>query len=226
MSTRLIAFDVDSTLLTVESLDVAISAALAGHPEAEARREALHRITQAGMSGELAMADSLAARLKLADLDARRVAAIAFDLRSTITAGMADMLRELRERGNQVYAISGGFRDLLDPVLSDLAFAPEHRFANRFEWGERGVEGVDTSIALSRNGGKAEVLKRLMDQTGHATAWLVGDGMTDCEASDAPGIRFIGFAQNADRPAVRAAAVQRGQVFTNTLTELRSVLLD
>ena len=52
---RLIAFDVDSTLLRVESLDTAIEAALADIPDSDAARQRLHEITDAGMTGRMAL---------------------------------------------------------------------------------------------------------------------------------------------------------------------------
>ena len=220
---RLIAFDVDSTLLRVESLDTALDAALSTLPDAAAARKRLHDFTHAGMTGRMALRDSLEARLKLASLDRAMVARIAEDLRTRITPGMASLLRQLRAQGDELHAVSGGFADLLEPVLSDLEFRRSEIHANSFVFENDRVIGLDLNCPLSRNGGKAEILNQI---SGHAeTTIIIGDGMTDFEAFEQGAAdKFIGFGAIAHREVVLAAAEWSGERYVRSVNALAAVL--
>lgn len=220
---RLIAFDVDSTLLRVESLDTALEAALSALPDAADAKKRLHEITNAGMTGRMALRDSLEARLKLASLDRASVTRIAEDLRKRVTPGMAALLRQLRAQGDELHAVSGGFADLLEPVLGDLEFRRSEIHANTFVYENDRVVGLDPDCPLSRNGGKAEILNRI---SGHAeTTIIVGDGMTDFEAFEQGAAdNFIGFGVIAQREVVLAAAEWSGERYVRSVNALASLL--
>lgn len=220
---RLIAFDVDSTLLRVESLDTALEAALADRADRAAAKARLHEITKAGMSGSMALRDSLEARLQLAALDRDGVAAVAEHLRQRVTPGMTPLLARLREKGDTLHAISGGFADLLEPVLADLGFRQGDIHANRFVWEDDRVAGLDTDYPLSRNGGKAEILTSISGQADETI--MVGDGMTDFEAYEAGAAdRFIGFGLIAKREVVIAACEWSGASYVRTVDGLAKAL--
>jgi len=221
--TRLIAFDVDSTLLRVESLDTAVEAALAGHDDQTAAKARLHDITRAGMSGSMALRDSLEARLKLASLDRALVERIAAQLRQRLTPGMSPLIRKLRENGDTLHAISGGFADLLEPVLADLGFGQGDIHANRFVWADDQVAGLDGDYPLSRNGGKADILNMISSQAGETI--MVGDGMTDFEAYEAGAAdRFVGFGLIAKRDVVIAACEWAGARYVRSVDDLAKAL--
>ncbi len=221
--TRLIAFDVDSTLLRVESLDTALEAAFSALPDPAAARKQLHEITNAGMSGRMALRDSLEARLKLAGLDRSGVEAIAQTLRQRITPGMSPLVKRLRERGDALHAVSGGFADLIEPVLVDLGFQQGDIHANRFVWDEARVVGLDIDCPLSRNGGKAEILDRIAVTASETI--VVGDGMTDFEAfENGAADRFIGFGAIAKRDVVIAACEYSGADYVRTVADLAKAL--
>ncbi|WP_075191595.1 HAD-IB family phosphatase [Maricaulis sp. W15] len=221
--TRLIAFDVDSTLLRVESLDSALEAALAVRDDKLAAKARLHEITRAGMSGSMALRDSLEARLELAALDRAGVDAVAEQLRQRLTPGMAPLIRTLRARGDALHAVSGGFADLLEPVLGDLGFGQGDIHANRFIWNGDQVSGLDTDYPLSRNGGKAEILNTISGKADETI--MIGDGMTDFEAYEAGAAdRFIGFGLIAKREVVIAACEWSGASYVRTVDGLAKAL--
>ena len=215
--TRLICFDVDSTLLGVESLDFAI--AMSGTSGAA---QMVESITNAGMSGAMDLRTSLTARLDLAKFSRSDVARAAVALKDTPTPGMADLLNDLRKCGDQVVAVSGGFEELLRLVLRDLGFVPGAIRTNRFVWSGDEVAGFDTENPLSGNGGKALVLTQLRRITEASEVVMVGDGVTDVEAFEAGAAhRFIGFGGVVRRDAVAARAPE----FADDVGELRAALL-
>jgi len=239
--TRLVVFDVDSTLLEVETLDLAL--AMAAEREAAAREGAaapgrsgragedsvaarLEAITSAGMEGDLELSESLARRLALVPLTRADVASAAAAIAGRATPGMAALLSELRGRGDRVRAVSGGFGQLVLPALWHLGFEPGHVRANAFRWeGEgRGAVacGFDAERPLARSGGKAAVVRELREEAGPDVTIVVGDGVTDLEAWEAGAAdRFIGFGGVAARAAVR----ERAPEWAADVEALRRLLL-
>lgn len=208
--TRLIVFDVDSTLLAVESLDFAVERALSGLPDGAQRAARLSAITDQGMAGTLDFRASLEQRLAIAGLTRGAVEEAREALRAELTPGMTGLLARLRIHA-RVAAVSGGFADLIAPALADLGFAPGDIHANSFTYDGAGphasVSGFDRDNPLSRSGGKAAVVRALKSQAGAAHAVMVGDGMTDYEAYAARAAdAFIGFGGVAERAPVRGKA--------------------
>lgn len=203
---QLIVFDVDSTLLSVESLDFAVERALSDAPDGAERARALSALTDRGMAGELDFRSSLEQRIAIAGLTQSSVADAREALRGRLTPGIAGLLEGLRDRGAQVAAVSGGFVDLIGPALGDLGIGRPN--ANRFVFDSAGaVVDFDRDNPLSRSGGKAEVVAALKARTQARRAIMVGDGMTDYEAyAGGAADHFIGFGGVVARQAVQARA--------------------
>jgi len=215
--TRFVCFDVDSTLLNVESLDYAIA-----NSSASGSAQMVETITNAGMSGAMDLRTSLTARLDLAQFSRSNVARAAVALKDKAVPGMADLLTSLRNRGDLVAAVSGGFEELLRLALRDLGFAPTVIRTNQFIWNDGRVAGFDTDNPLSDNGGKAVVLNELRNAASVAEVVMVGDGITDVEAFEAGAAnRFIGFGGVTKRDAV----VARAPEFAQNVIELKTLLL-
>lgn len=219
---RLVVFDVDSTLLAVESLDFAVARALADAPDGAERAQRLSEITDRGMAGELDFRRSLEARIALARLTRADIADAANALRDHLTPGMAELVETLRARGRDVFAVSGGFSDLVAPALEDMGFSPGEIRANRFVYTGEEVTGFDTANPLSRNGGKAHVVAALKSLTGRDVAVMVGDGITDYEAfANGAADAFIGFGGVVHREPVAAKA----PAYASDVKTLRKQLL-
>ncbi|MEE2526871.1 HAD-IB family phosphatase [Hyphobacterium sp. HN65] len=214
---RLVCFDVDSTLLAVESLDFALTRKLG--PETA---EQIEQLTSGGMNGTLSFRQSLISRLDLTTLTRSDIAGAAVALCEHLTPGMSDLLSALRKRGDRVCAISGGFADILRLALRDLGFASSEIFANTFSWDGDKVAGIDVHNPLSDNGGKPRILSVLRQQENYASVWMVGDGVTDLETLTAGAAdHFVGFGAIARRDAV----VERAPDFADTIGDLQRILL-
>jgi len=103
-----VCFDVDSTVVTEEGIDV-----LAAHCGAG---EAVAELTRQAMGGSVPFHDALAQRLALIRptrtmLD-ECIAAHPLEL----TPGMHHLARRLEDTGKHVYLVSGGFRQMIAPA--------------------------------------------------------------------------------------------------------------
>ncbi|MGH3524473.1 MAG: phosphoserine phosphatase SerB, partial [Mycobacterium sp.] len=189
---RLIVFDVDSTLVQGEVIEML--AARAG------AQEAVAAITEAAMRGELDFTASLHQRVAtLAGLPTEVVDDVARQLQ--LTPGARTTLRTLRRLGFRCGVVSGGFRQVVAPLAEELKL--DFVAANELEIIDGKLTGRVTGPIIDR-AGKAKALRDFAQQAGvpMEQTVAVGDGANDIDMLAAAG---LGVAFNA-KPALREVA--------------------
>lgn len=189
---KLVVMDVDSTLIQQEVIELLGTRAGKG--------EEISAITEAAMRGELDFEASLRARVALL---AGLPASVLDDVRSEIilTPGAKTLISTLKRLGHSVAAVSGGFTDVIEPILKDLEIA--HYRANSLEIKDGVITGQLVGEIIDR-AAKATALHEFASIEGVSLAQTIaiGDGANDLDMIAAAG---LGIAFNA-KPAVKAAA--------------------
>lgn len=123
-----------------------------------------------------------------------------------LTPGIETLVKTLQSRGTDVYFVSGGFRQMINPLAAMLNVPESRIFANTLLFDEAGkYVSFDPNEPTSRAGGKAKVVQHLKDTYKYDTVFVVGDGATDMEARP-PADYFIGFGGIAVREVVKDGA--------------------
>lgn len=87
---------------------------------------------------------------------------------------------------------------MIYPIAMKLKIPVERVFANNIIFDSNGnYEKYDESELTSRDGGKAAVIKKLQDSNGYNPIVMIGDGVTDMQASP-PADVFIGTSVHFD----------------------------
>ena len=189
---RLVALDVDSTLIQDEVIELLADEAGCGDEVA--------RITAAAMAGELDFEQALRARVALlagmeeAVLERARA-------RLRLTPGARTFVRTLKRLGFVTMIVSGGFTHFTDALRDELGL--DYAFANRLEIRDGKLTGHLEGPVVDRRR-KAEILAEVALREGlelHQTV-AVGDGANDLDMLAAAG---LGIAFNA-KPIVADAA--------------------
>ena len=189
---RLVQLDVDSTFIQQEAIE--LLAAKAG------ALEAVKQITDAAMRGELDFAQSLESRVKLlAGLPDTVFAEVRSEI--TLTDGAAELVSLLHEKGHCVALVSGGFTNILQPIVAELGI--DFFRANTLEV----VAGVLTGKVVGEivdRAGKATALREFAQacQVQLNDTVTIGDGANDLDMMALAG---VSIAFNA-KPIVAAAA--------------------
>ncbi|MDO3634711.1 phosphoserine phosphatase SerB [Mycolicibacterium arseniciresistens] len=189
---RLIVFDVDSTLIQGEVIEM-----LADRAGALA---AVAEVTEAAMRGELDFAESLHRRVAtLAGLPAEVLDEVAEQLE--LTPGARTTIRTLRRLGYHCGVVSGGFRQVIEPLAHELML--DYVAANELEIVDGKLTGRVVGQVVDRPG-KARALRDFAQQAGvpMEQTVAVGDGANDIDMLAAAG---LGVAFNA-KPALREVA--------------------
>ncbi|MGH3685743.1 MAG: phosphoserine phosphatase SerB [Pseudonocardiaceae bacterium] len=189
---RLVVFDVDSTLVQGEVIEMLAEHAGCG-PE-------VRLITEAAMRGELDFTQSLRRRVALlAGLPASALTEVANSLE--LTPGARTTVRTLKRLGFHCGAVSGGFTHVVRPVAEDLGL--DFCTANELEIQDGKLTGQVIGSVVDRSG-KADALRRAAEHFGVPLAQCVavGDGANDIDMLATAG---LGVAFNA-KPALREVA--------------------
>ncbi|MBI3817672.1 MAG: HAD-IB family phosphatase [Planctomycetes bacterium] len=203
-----VAFDVDSTLSSIEGIDEL----------AKLRRVHVEKWTEKAMRGEIALERIYEARLDRVRPNIRMIAMTAALYVEHRVAGSARLIAELHKSGVEVLLISGALRPAILPLAHSYEI-PGHRvYAVDVYFDTRGqYAGFDTFSPLARASGKRELLSALQ-RDGKTTAFI-GDGATDLAAANVVD-RFIAFTGVAQRPQVVAAA----RYVASSFSQLRQLL--
>lgn len=198
-------FDFDSTLVTFETLEALADLALDGDAGAADVRAEIARLTDQAMNGELDFGEALRRRLALLPLTRAHVEALAARVTSLATGSVRRNARFFTDNAQRIYILSGGFREIIQPLAERLGIAADHVLANDLRYDIDGrVVGVDDANPLSRENGKPVVIKGL-GLTGPVV--MVGDGWNDAEVKLAGAAdRFYAFTEVVRRDRVIAIA--------------------
>lgn len=189
---RLVVFDMDSTLIQQEVIDELAREAGAG--------EAVARITEAAMRGEIDFRESLVKRVAaLAGLEESVLQRVADRL--TLTEGAERLLRTLRTLGYRTAVVSGGFSYFGRILQQRLRL--DYTFANELEIEDGHLTGR-VSGRIVDGDRKAELLREIAEREGIALDQViaVGDGANDLPMLSIAG---LGIAFHA-KPLVKEQA--------------------
>lgn len=193
--------DFDSTFVTVESLDELAHIVLKENPESAQRLETIRAITRAGMEGSIPFDESLSKRLKLLNINQKDIHAATIVLAKKVTPSFKRNKQFLMENSQNILIISGGFYEMIIPIVSEYGILEDQVFANKFVYkGTSRIAHVDSQNIMAQSGGKVAQANAL----GLAgEIHVIGDGYTDYQIkSEGPAKKFFAFIENIRRNSV------------------------
>jgi len=167
---RLLAMDMDSTLICIECIDEI--ADFAG------RKAEVAAVTASAMRGEIDWPESLRRRVKaLAGLEVSTLERV-YDERLRFNPGARRLLEAARAHGVKTLLVSGGFTYFTDRVREEIGF--DHAYSNTLD-AENGRLTGTVSGPLVDAAGKAAHVARLKRELGISRGQViaVGDGAND-----------------------------------------------
>ncbi|SFN58250.1 phosphoserine phosphatase [Nitrosospira briensis] len=175
----LVAMDMDSTLLAIESIDEIA--------DMHGVKPQVSEITQRTMRGEIVFAESLRQRTALLrDLDEDALQRV-YDERVRLSPGAEKMLLRMKSAGIRTMVISGGFTFFTDRIKAKLNL--DYSAANTLEVADGKLTGKVLGEIIGAHG-KAEVLKKVRDELGlkREQVIAIGDGANDLKMMEEAGV--------------------------------------
>jgi D-3-phosphoglycerate dehydrogenase len=195
---RKYVFDFDSTLTRVEALDVLAEMTLERQVNRDEVIAEIQHITNLGIDGEISFTESLERRIRLLHAHKRDLDPLVNELRQKISKSIESNKEFFEKYTEDIYVISCGFKEFIDPIVEEYNIPSDKVFANTFKFDEAGyIIGFDEENVLATHNGKIECLKQL-DLEGEVQ--VIGDGYSDYVMREA-GIahKFFAYTENVHR---------------------------
>lgn len=190
---RLVAMDMDSTLITIECIDEIA--------DMQGLKPQVSEITEAAMRGEIEFNESLTRRVALLKgLDATALQRV-YDERLQLSPGAEAMLTAIQAAGLKTLLVSGGFTFFTDRMKSRLGL--DHTHSNTLEIIDGKLTGRVVGGIVNAEEKRATV-ERVCAEIGAvpSQAIVMGDGANDLKMMEISGLSVAFRA----KPVVRAQA--------------------
>lgn len=213
---ELYLIDFDSTFIKSEGLDELAEIVLKDHQKKDTILATIKETTKQGMEGKIPFGQSLTTRLKLLHANKSHVIKAAKLLKTHITNSIKRNKSFFKKNNEHIYIISGGFKELILPVVKPFGIDESHIFANTFVYDKKkNIIGVDTNNPLAMDDGKIKLVKSLKFDRNIV---VIGDGYTDYKLKEAGVVtKFIAFTENIEREIVTKNADQIAKSFDEFL---------
>lgn len=190
---KLIAMDMDSTLLAIESIDEIA--------DMQQIKPQVAAITLQTMRGEISFEESLTRRTALLRGLHQDALQQVYDERVRLSPGAERMLQLAKRSGLKTMVISGGFTFFTERIKTKLGF--DYAMANVLEIEDNRLTGKVVGDIIGRQG-KAQVLRQVCEELGvrREQVIAIGDGANDLDMLTAAG---VGIAYHA-KPIVKQQA--------------------
>jgi phosphoserine phosphatase len=189
---RLVQFDVDSTFIEQEAIELLATKAGAF--------DQVSAITASAMRGELDFEESLRARVGLLKgLPESVIEAVQKEI--TMTDGAQELVETLHAQGHSVALVSGGFIDIIEPMIKSLSI--KYFMANQLAIHDGFLTGELVGPVIDR-AAKGAALHEFAAASGVelVNTVAIGDGANDLDMMAAAG---LSIAFNAKPIVVEAA---------------------
>lgn len=182
---RLFLFDVDSTLINQEVIEL-----IAAHAGVQ---DKVKDITDRAMAGDLDFQASLRERVALLkDLPESVIEAVRSDI--SLTTGAVELIAELQGQGDTVAVVSGGFTKVIAPLMDTLNVANYRANTLGVENGK--LTGKVEGAIVDRHA-KAAYLAKLKLELKPSQTIAIGDGANDIDMVIAADIGIAFCAKDA-----------------------------
>jgi D-3-phosphoglycerate dehydrogenase / 2-oxoglutarate reductase len=201
MNQPIYIIDFDSTFTKVEALDELAAIALINDVNKDEIVNKIKDITTAGMAGTMGFAQTLQERIVLLKSNKKDIAKLVTVLQEKISDSFLRNKNFIEQNAENIYIVSGGFKEYIVPIVTQLGVAEKNIYANTFLYdAQDNIIGYDTTNILAQDKGKVKLLQKLNLQ---GELCIIGDGYTDYEVREA-GLAntFYMFTENVQRDAL------------------------
>ncbi len=195
-------FDFDSTLLQLETIEVLADFALKKNTNREVILKEIKEITSLAMSGKILFSVALKKRISLLNINKKHIDETMLFLKTKLSNSFQDNIQLFNKHIENCYVVSGGFKEIIIPILIDYGFNKNHIYANSFIYDNKGNATIDEKNNLSKDGGKQLAATNI---PGYKI--IIGDGYTDYELKKSgTAKKFILYTENIFRPELKNKA--------------------
>ena len=210
--------DFDSTFVKVETIDELAKFCLKDDSNADNKVKMISDITNQAMSGEIDFPSALDSRLSILSLTRDDVIDVSKQISALISDSIMDHHKLIKDMSDSIWILSGGFTEVIYPVVSKFGIKHDHIIANSFVYKNNMVVGCDKENDLFKDNGKSRAINRL---NLNKEIIMVGDGYTDYETYKNGAVdMFICYTENIHRKDV----AEKSDHIANNFNEVINII--
>ena len=192
--------DFDSTFIILESLEIISLLSLKNDKNTISK---IAKITDDAMKGEISFSKALNKRIKMLNANRAHLNQTIQILKNNISKSFIKNIDFIKNNSSNIFIISGGFKELIFPIVEKFNLKYENIYANDFLFDSNdNIIGIDQSNPLSKDQGKATVADNISGEN-----IIIGDGYTDYEIKKYGAANtFIQFTENINRKNINSKA--------------------
>jgi len=217
MSKQLFVFDVDSTVIKIESLNTILEKAI----KDETLAQQMNEICSKALNGEYDYHQSLYKRFYLVNLKDSNFREENKNIEENIVSGIKEIFRYITKNGGEIFLVSGGFYTNILHLGEILGIKKENIYANKYNIKtDKSLEIIDSPLTYVN--GKSDVCLEIRKRySGNCTLTMIGDGITDFNVYKTGAAEyFIGAGYVVSREKVKTVS----EYFANTIEELLEII--
>ena len=186
-------FDFDSTILKYETIEILADFALKNNKNKDIILKEIKALTMHAMEGKIDFSTALTKRVSMLNITEKNILQSINFLKRHLTKSFKKNFQNFNKEN--CFIISGGFEEIITPLMIPLGFKKENIFANNFKISSNGYAEINTNNDLAKNKGKNLVAKKIKGEK-----IIIGDGYTDYELKKYKDAKiFILFTENIYR---------------------------
>ena len=218
LNQKTLFIDFDSTFVKVETIDELAKLSLKNDPSSEHKIRMITHITNQAMCGEIDFSTALEHRLQILSLTSASIKEITSQIASQISDSFKANKDTIKEYSDDIWIISGGFSQIISPIVEPYGISKDHILANKFLFEGDRVIGCDRSNPLFQNKGKIKAIESIETSKERV---MVGDGYTDLEVYLEGGVEhFICYTENVNRQRV----VEQSKYIASSFGQILEIL--
>lgn len=193
---NVIIFDLDSTLVKIEGLDWLAYK--------NGRFDQVSKLTRQSMDGSLSINSALVEKMRLISPSYEDMLRLGKEYCENIVEDCVETINALQSLGKEVWMITGNFQPAVGVLAKKLGIPSNRVVCNKIDFDNQGnYVDFDYKSPLAKNGGKAEVVRKLFPNKKETV--FVGDGSTDLETQQVVDL-FIGYCGVVERDLIKKNA--------------------
>ena len=213
--------DFDSTFIKVETIDELAKFHLRDKPSSYKVLKEIESITNQAMDGDISFSDALDLRLSLLELSVDDIKKMQNFIGTLISDSFVRNKDLIRSMSDSIWILSGGFTDIIVPVVAEYGIQSSHVIANTFTYSSGYVTGCEEDNPMAKDKGKVKAIESL--NLGKDII-MIGDGYTDYEVySEGASKAFICYTENVLREKVVKLSTLQADSFDSMVQIVKSL---
>tara|TARA_B100001029_G_C15058997_1_gene456784 strand:- start:1665 stop:2336 length:672 start_codon:yes stop_codon:yes gene_type:complete len=221
LENKILIIDFDSTFIKVETLDELAKLVLKNDSNRDAKISKIKEITNLAMSGEIDFQTALRKRLEVLSLHRTDIIKVTQLLSNLISDSFVKNKEFIQFNSDKIWIVSGGFKDIIDPIIKEYDIPPNRILANQFKYNDDKVIGCYENNDLFKDRGKILAIEK---QKINGLKIMIGDGYTDYEVfENGTANFFICFTENIKRDKVINMAQYHAESFDSIISIIKNL---